>query len=101
MAFMCPALRMPSLRGFVVFYPRGSIYTTIMELDPKSHNGDGLLGPNSIVVVYVDPLGIQGNLWTGSARASVICASRLRGVRVSDFLIWEFPKIGDPNMVPK
>ena len=37
--------------------PRGSIYTTIMELDPKSHNGDGLLGPNSIVVVYVDPLG--------------------------------------------
>ena len=37
--------------------PRGSIYTTIMELDPKSHNGDGLLGPNSIMVVYVDPVG--------------------------------------------
>ena len=38
-------------------YPRGSIYTTIMELGPKNHNGDGLLGPNSIMVVYVDPLG--------------------------------------------
>ena len=37
--------------------PRGSIYRTIMELGPKNHNGDGLLGPNSIMVVYVDPLG--------------------------------------------
>ena len=24
-----------------------------MELDPKSHNGDGLLGPNSIMVVRI------------------------------------------------
>ena len=39
--------------------PRGSIYTTIMELGPKNHNGDGLLGPNSIMVVYMDPLGIE------------------------------------------
>ena len=30
-------------------WPRGSICTTI--------NGDGLLGSNSIVVVYMDPLG--------------------------------------------
>ena len=37
--------------------PRGSIYTTIMELGPQNHNGDGLLGPNSIIVVYMDPLG--------------------------------------------
>ena len=40
--------------------PRGSIYTTIttiMELDPQNHNGDGLLGPNSTMVVYMDPLG--------------------------------------------
>ena len=29
-----------------------------MELDPQNHNGDGLLGPSSIIVVYVDPLGI-------------------------------------------
>ena len=36
---------------------RGSIYTTIMESGPQNHNGDGLLGPNSIVVVYMDPLG--------------------------------------------
>ena len=37
--------------------PRGSIYTTIMELGSKSHNKDGLLGPNSIMVVYMNPLG--------------------------------------------
>ena len=37
--------------------PRGSIYTTIMELGPQNHNGDGLLGPNSILVVYMNPLG--------------------------------------------
>ena len=36
--------------------PRGSIYTTIMELGPQNHNGDGLLGPDSIIVVYMDPL---------------------------------------------
>ena len=34
--------------------PRGSIYTTIMELGPQNPNGDGLLGPNSIIVVYMD-----------------------------------------------
>ena len=39
--------------------PRGSIYTTIMELGPKNHNGEGLLGPNSIIVVYMDPLGLD------------------------------------------
>ena len=37
--------------------PRGSIYTTIMELGPQNHNGDGLLGPHSKIVVYMDPLG--------------------------------------------
>ena len=41
----------------LLYYPRGSIYTTIMELGPQNHNGDGLLGPNSIIVVYMDPLG--------------------------------------------
>ena len=39
--------------------PRGSIYTTIMELGPQNRNGDGRLGPNSIVVVYMDPLGYR------------------------------------------
>ena len=29
-----------------------------MELGPQNHNGDGLLGRNSIIVVYLDPLGI-------------------------------------------
>ena len=28
-----------------------------MELGPQNRNGDGLLGSNSIVVVYMDPLG--------------------------------------------
>ena len=37
--------------------PRGSIYNTIIELGAQNHNGDGLLGPNSIIVVYMDPLG--------------------------------------------
>ena len=31
--------------------PRRSMYTTIMELGPQNHNGDGLLGPNSIMVL--------------------------------------------------
>ena len=30
-----------------------------MELGPQNHNGDGLLGANSIIVVYMDPLGIN------------------------------------------
>ena len=36
--------------------PRGSIYTIVMELGPKNHNKVGLLGPTSIMVVYMDPL---------------------------------------------
>ena len=28
-----------------------------MEFGPQNHDGHGLLGPNSIVVVYMDPLG--------------------------------------------
>ena len=39
------------------YLPRGSIYTTIMELGSRSHIKDGLLGPNSIMVVCMDPLG--------------------------------------------
>ena len=36
-----------------------SIYTTMMELGPQNHNKDGLLGPNSTMVVHMDPLGKQ------------------------------------------
>ena len=60
-----PALFAASGMGFTVQLggcseiPRGSIDTTIMESGPKSHNGDGLLGPNSIMVVYMDPLGLE------------------------------------------
>ena len=38
-----------------------SIYSTIMELGPRSHKMNGLLGPNSIMVVHMDPLG-KGHL---------------------------------------
>ena len=33
--------------------------TTIMELGPQNQIRDGLLGPNSIMVVYMDPLGFD------------------------------------------
>ena len=39
------------------YKPGGSRNTTIMELGPQNHNGDGLSRPNSIIVVYMDPLG--------------------------------------------
>ena len=29
-----------------------------MELGPENHSRNGLLGPNSIMVVYMDPLGL-------------------------------------------
>ena len=34
-------------------------YTTTVEFGPKNSNEDGLLRANSIVVVHMDPLGIQ------------------------------------------
>ena len=43
--------------------PRGSIYTTTMELGSQNHKGDGLLGPNSITVVYMDPLGSSSEIY--------------------------------------
>ena len=45
--------QVPSLRSQSIEIP------TVMELGPQNHNGDGLLGPNSIIVVYMDPLGYQ------------------------------------------
>ena len=36
-----------------------------MELGPQNHNGDGLLGPNSIMVVCMDPL---GNPWVKASK---------------------------------
>ena len=38
-------------------FPRGSIYTTTMEVGPQNHNEDALWGPNSILPVYMDLLG--------------------------------------------
>ena len=36
---------------------RGSIYIPIVKLGSQSHTGDDLLGPDSIMVGYMDPLG--------------------------------------------
>ena len=55
---MSSLVRIKSGFGALGCIPRGSINTTIMELGPQSQNGDGLLGPNSIIVVYMDPLGL-------------------------------------------
>ena len=38
--------------------PRGSIYTTITELGPKIPYYRRNYGPSSLMVVYVDPLGL-------------------------------------------
>ena len=58
-------------------FARGSIYTTIMELGPQNHNGDGLLGPRSITVVYMDPLGSLCTVQLGWVQV----ASRVFSVR--------------------
>ena len=39
-----------------------------MELGHQNHTGDGLLGPNSIIVVYMDPLGIYGDYCAAARR---------------------------------
>ena len=53
-----------------------------MELGPQNHNGDGLLGPNSIMVVCMDPLGY---LRVGALHGSCAAAKGRRslGTRVS------------------
>ena len=40
-----------------LLWARGSIYTTIMELAPKRPSPLWFWGPNSIIIVYMDPLG--------------------------------------------
>ena len=45
------------MEGIKRSLPRGSIYTTIMELSPKRPSPSWFLGPNSTIVVYMDPLG--------------------------------------------
>ena len=41
-----------------MYIPRGSIYTTIMELGPKRPSPLWFWGPNSTIVGYMDPLGL-------------------------------------------
>ena len=57
--------------------PRGSINTPTMELGSQNHSTDGLLGPNSIIVPYMDPLGdlrLACTL-TGVESGSLACAT--------------------------
>ena len=59
----CPGLRGAPLtdgRNPSHVVPQGPyILTTIVELGPQNNTKDGLLGPNSIAAVYIDPLGAQ------------------------------------------
>ena len=51
----------PGLRRAVCLqelYPGGSIYTTSMELGPRRPSPLWLSGPDSIMVVHMDPPGI-------------------------------------------
>ena len=43
-----------------------------MELRPQSHNRDGLSVPNSVMVVYMDPLGYIGLRSLGLIGVSVL-----------------------------
>ena len=52
-----------------------------MELGPQNHNEDGLLGPNSRIVVYMDPLG-YGDIRTGAAVVPVVVVELLLVVAV-------------------
>ena len=50
------------------FKPRGSIDTTIVKLGPRRPSLLWFWGPNSIIVVYMDPLG---------KRLKVACSTRV------------------------
>ena len=39
-----------------------SIYTTVRGSGPHTHTIEGIMGPNALVVVYVDPLGLSDSL---------------------------------------
>ena len=63
------------------FYATRSIYTTIMESGPKKPSPLWFLGPNSIIVVNMDPLGkeagalhiflaINKHTWTETTKGS-------------------------------
>ena len=41
----------------MVLYQEGPDVLDIVELGPENHSRDGLLGPSSVMVVYMDPLG--------------------------------------------
>ena len=45
----------PELRNILT--QRAHIHYYYGIIGPQNHNGDGLLGPNSIIVVYMGPLG--------------------------------------------
>ena len=69
-----------------------------MELGPKNHNGDGLLGPNSIIVVYMDPLGMFVKHWQGEAPPASLPPASWEPALLPEFR--EDPKSRSPNLGP-
>ena len=68
---LAPVLLSLNLEGWRTLgsLPRGSINTPIVELGSQNHSRDGLSGANSIIVVYMDPLGkgiYKGSMFEGS-----------------------------------
>ena len=68
-----------------------------MELGPQNHNGDGLLGPNSIIVVYMDPLGMfRSSPYDSLELRPLYAKERLRGFHESrcQFGCWDIIEEG-------
>ena len=69
---------------FLESFPRGSIYTTIMELGPKRPSPLWFWGPNSIMVVYMDPLGSPFDD-IGGSRLGLYCGKRRKATLGIDY----------------
>ena len=64
----------------MISLPRGSTYTTIMELSPKRPSPLWPWGPNSTIVVYMEPLGYTtGKLWRRMAQSFLLSSCRFLG----------------------
>ena len=68
--------------------PRGSIHTPTMELGPPNPDRDGLLGPYSIIGVFMDPPGFFG---FKNSRAEVDPNAR-RAVPLKGLGVLHYPK---------
>ena len=57
LSLKCAKCRLQKAKDFHSYLPRGSTYTTIRELGPIIPSMVWYLGPDSLIVVYMDPLG--------------------------------------------